>query len=176
MTTEQVIQQFQKLPEPYRTQAVKAFEKYPKSPRATKGDLCEALMHFNWYKSDNGLMYWDKIYNRAKSGEFDQPAKDVSEHGAYQPLFNYLSKEHGVNLLENELQEVIRIVNGMQQPTLSRSEVAARFMAAMLGNPFYSDKYSGNYGTSPVPSCYVKSAIELTDALINELKKQSDGN
>jgi hypothetical protein len=31
-----------------------------------------------------------------------------------QQLFNYLSNEHGVDLLENELQEVCRIVNESQ--------------------------------------------------------------
>jgi len=28
-----------------------------------------------------------------------------------QPLFNYLSEEHGLNLLENELHEIVRLVN-----------------------------------------------------------------
>ena len=32
----------------------------------------------------------------------------------YQKLFNYLSREHGVDLLESELQEVCRIVNESQ--------------------------------------------------------------
>lgn len=32
----------------------------------------------------------------------------------YQKLFNYMSKEHGVDLLESDMQEICNIVNEMQ--------------------------------------------------------------
>jgi len=39
-----------------------------------------------------------------------------------QQLFNYLSKEHGVDLLEHELQEVCRIVNESQWIEFSKEK------------------------------------------------------
>lgn len=32
----------------------------------------------------------------------------------FQPLFDHMSKEHGLTLLQSEMQEIINIVNAMQ--------------------------------------------------------------
>lgn len=34
----------------------------------------------------------------------------------HQPLFDYMSKQHGVDLLETEMIEIVRIVNEIQKP------------------------------------------------------------
>lgn len=39
----------------------------------------------------------------------------------YQPLFDYMSKEHGLTLLEGEMIEIIKIVNSMQAAALLRA-------------------------------------------------------
>lgn len=34
----------------------------------------------------------------------------------YQPLFDYMSKQHGVDLIETDMIEIVRIVNEIQKP------------------------------------------------------------
>jgi len=59
---------FQKLPEPYRTQALENSDvlkiKYQSLPDAIMGN-------FTWDDTPQGDEYWDKIHDRAKSGEFN---------------------------------------------------------------------------------------------------------
>jgi hypothetical protein len=60
---------FQKLPEPYRTQALENSDglkiKYQSLPDALMGN-------FTWDDTPQGDEYWDKIHDRAKSGEIDR--------------------------------------------------------------------------------------------------------
>lgn len=35
---------------------------------------------------------------------------------SYQPLFDYMSEHHGVNLLETDMQEICRIVKTIEEP------------------------------------------------------------
>jgi hypothetical protein len=42
----------------------------------------------------------------------------------YQTLFEYMSREHGVTLLESDMQEICNIVNEMQNQELTQHAVS----------------------------------------------------
>jgi hypothetical protein len=42
----------------------------------------------------------------------------------YQKLFEYMSREHGVTLLESDMQEIVCIVNDMQKQELTKQAVS----------------------------------------------------
>lgn len=74
------LQWFEQLPEPIRTQAK---ENWEKSEMDDKNDLFERIEEsidtFVWRRTPQGDDYWANIYNRAISGEFDQPLPNL--HG-----------------------------------------------------------------------------------------------
>lgn len=64
-----IVQQYlDKLPEPYRTQALNNYsERYIKNwPSSQVFDVSSALrLAFHWASSDEGAVYWNEIYNRS---------------------------------------------------------------------------------------------------------------
>ena len=66
-------------------------------------DWCNAQYHD--IPDQNRRVLMDRIYKLINKETMD-----------YQKLFNYMSEEHGLILLENEMIEIIMIVNEMQNP------------------------------------------------------------
>lgn len=64
----------QKLPEPYRTQALNNTELYP-YPGAVNETLPSLFMAvslgFVWHQSQEGVSYWSDVHARAERGEFN---------------------------------------------------------------------------------------------------------
>lgn len=57
----------------------------------------------------------------------------------YQKLFNYMSKEHGVTLLETDMQEICNIVNEIQDEALRQPPLIDSFTMQDL-MLYYQDK------------------------------------
>lgn len=81
----------------------------------------------------------------------------------YQPLFNHMAEQHGLTLLQTEMDEIIRVVDGMKPHSKpitktepSRLEVAAMCLQGLLSDP--NAKGSNE--------AYVNDAFAFADELI----------
>lgn len=57
---------------------------------------------------------WIEESAEFKQEDFDKLIPDTPFDSPYQKLFEYMSNEHGVTLLQTDMQEIIHIVNQME--------------------------------------------------------------
>lgn len=84
---------------------------------------------------------FEQELSRLSSGETKPASTNPDEYPgkSYQPLFDYMSKEHNLTLLESEMQDIIEIVRGMDSPWISVESTLPQEGRYL----FIYDKYEG---------------------------------
>lgn len=91
----------------------------------------------------------------------------------YQKLFNYMSEEHGVTLLETDMQEICNIVNEMQfRPTLPSLPTDLEIEKAALR---YGEKKNGSDVFNTAPITDFKSGVNWLRDFINQSPVVGEG-